>query len=230
MKTMDDVPFGIRHNNPGNLKFTKDRWQGLDVPPYVVNKKSGKKFFRFKSAAYGIRAIARLLITYQDKRLADDGSAIDTVREVIDRWAPPEFNDTESYITHVLQVTRIERGSHIDLHEFDTMERMVKAIILHENGVQPYSRAIIRKGLTLAGIEMGEAVVLKKSGTMKATKVAAGATGIGMVAQYAEQAQVVVPLFERVMHMAPWILGVVVFGALAWVAWTRWSEAHEEGI
>lgn len=224
------MPFGIRANNPGNLKFTRDRWQGLDDPPFVVNKGSGKKFFRFKSPAYGIRAVARTLITYQDKRLADDGSAIDTVREIVTRWAPPEFNDTESYITDVLKRAKINRGAHVDLDDFDTMEAIVKAIIHHENGCQPYSRAILRKGLVLAGVEVEEAVVMKKSATMKATKVAGAATGLTMAAEYAQQAQVVLPVIERVMHLAPWILGAVVFAALGWVAWTRWSEAHEEGI
>ena len=54
-------PRGIRNNNPGNIRRNGDPWQGL------AKEQNDREFFTFKSAVYGIRALARLLITYQDK-------------------------------------------------------------------------------------------------------------------------------------------------------------------
>ena len=61
------------------------------------------RFCRFETPAYGIRAMCRLFITYQDARLAKDGSRIDTVAEIIERYAPSTENDTLAYIKSVSQ-------------------------------------------------------------------------------------------------------------------------------
>ena len=168
---MSDLPRGIRLHNPGNIR-KGDRWKGLDTPS------DDGSFCRFKSAPYGIRALAVVLETYQDRRLAADGSAIDTVREVVERWAPPVENDTESYIHSVRQATGFKPGQHIDVHDFGTAMALCKAIIRHENGSQPYSDAELAKGLHLAGIEAPHAP-LKKSRTITGAQVAGGATVLG---------------------------------------------------
>lgn len=59
---MAKLPRGIRNNNPGNLEWG-DPWQGLDPDGQAQDK----RFVVFKDPAMGIRAIARTLITYQDK-------------------------------------------------------------------------------------------------------------------------------------------------------------------
>ncbi|SDB51146.1 hypothetical protein SAMN03159290_03904 [Pseudomonas sp. NFACC13-1] len=59
------------------------------------------QYVQYINPRWGIRAIARVLITYQDKRHAADGSTIDTVREIIERWAPPSENNTDAYIISV---------------------------------------------------------------------------------------------------------------------------------
>jgi hypothetical protein len=68
---------GIRNNNPGNIRYTGTPWQGLDEP------KSDGQFCRFANPCWGIRAIARTLITYQDKH------GLNSVYQMIARWAPP---------------------------------------------------------------------------------------------------------------------------------------------
>ena len=81
-------PKGIRRNNPGNIEWGSP-WQGLadpkDYPP--------DRFAAFVSAVYGIRALARTLITYYDKRKANDGSKIDSLQEIVERWAPASDNN-----------------------------------------------------------------------------------------------------------------------------------------
>ncbi|WP_420996222.1 structural protein P5 [Cupriavidus sp. 30B13] len=142
-------PRGIRNNNPGNIRWG-DGWQGLVAP----HMRTDKDFCQFTEAVYGIRAICRILLNYGSKAGMPSigGPNIDTVREVISRWAPPSENDTEAYIASVARSIATLPNAHIDLTEPRIMRGLVVAIIQHENGQQPYSAAIIDQALSLAGI------------------------------------------------------------------------------
>ena len=209
---------GVRNNNPGNIR-KGDQWQGLDTPG------DDGEFCCFESPAYGIRALARVLITYQDKRIATDGSAIDTVQEIIERWAPPSENDTQSYVRSVRKAAGVQPGEHIDCHDFGTLSRIVKAIIKHENGVQPYTNAQITKGLVLAGVEPPKP---KRSRTVTGAQVAGGATVLGMAGEYAGQVSALVPaasqVFDFIASIPLWVVGVVALAAVAWVVWARLDD------
>lgn len=143
------LPRGIRNHNPGNIRRLPGvRWQGQ-----AADQSSDKEFVVFTDPRWGIRAIARTLITYQDKRRARDGSRIDSVQEIIDRWAPPHENDTTSYARQVAkQLGLAVDAETVDVYDFHTMRALVVAIIRHENGYQPYSNEQIDAGLQLAGI------------------------------------------------------------------------------
>lgn len=132
---------GLRNNNPGNIDYNGTNWQGLDDPMH------DGRFCRFKTPTYGIRALARVLIAYYDKH------GLNTVERIINRWAPPVENDTESYIVMVCKTTGFSRAEKLNLHRFEHLEPIVKAIIKHENGVQPYTQDQITKALVLAGVE-----------------------------------------------------------------------------
>lgn len=152
-----ETPRGIRNFNPGNIRHVKGvRWQGMAVA------QGDTEFVQFTAPRWGIRAIARVLITYQDKRLAKDGSRIDTVREFIERWAPPSENNTNAYTTSVARALGLHPDYEgVDVYDFDVMRTLVSAIVRHENGPGPlpgghwYGDAIIADGLALAGIERG---------------------------------------------------------------------------
>jgi seryl-tRNA synthetase len=61
-QTTGRTPRGIRNNNPGNIRRNGDPWQGL------AERQGDVEFFTFKTIPiYGIRALARTLIAYQDK-------------------------------------------------------------------------------------------------------------------------------------------------------------------
>lgn len=151
------LPRGIRNFNPGNIRHVAHvRWQGM------ASDQGDGEFVQFSGPRWGIRAIARVLITYQDKRQARDGSRIDTVREFIERWAPATENDTQSYTASVSRAIGIHPDQDsVDVYDFDVMRALVLAIIRHENGPGPlpdghwYGDAIIAEGLALAGIERG---------------------------------------------------------------------------
>jgi len=212
------LPRGIRNHNPSNIRKGNTQWQGLDTPP------DDGEFFRFVSPAYGIRAMARVLITYQDKRRAADGSPIDTVREIIERWAPPSENDTDSYAANVRQIMGVAPGTTLDVHDHKVMSTLVKAIIKHENGIQPYSQSQIDKGLVLAGIEP-RSKSLQKSRTVQGAQVAAAGTVLGTAAQYADQVSTVIPVAERFFTWVPaWAIGGVVLLGVAYILYARLND------
>ncbi|KWV78606.1 MULTISPECIES: hypothetical protein [Pseudomonas] len=152
-----ETPRGIRNFNPGNIRHAQGvRWQGMAAA------QTDSAFVQFTAPRWGIRAIARVLITYQDKRLAKDGSRIDTVREFVERWAPPSENDTNAYAASVARALGLHPDHEgVDVYDFDVMRTLVAAIIRHENGPGPlpdgqwYGDAIMADGLALAGIERG---------------------------------------------------------------------------
>lgn len=223
-----DLPLGIRLNNPGCMRITKDRWQGLDP---AATARNGTHLV-FLAPVYGLRAIARTLITYQDKRLADDGSAIDTVKEVIERWAPASENPTQQYIDFVRQRARIQRAQHIDLHDFYTAKAVLCAIVEFENGCQPYDDATIVKALVLAGLEP-EKPPIAKSRTMKGGVVAMAATGLAAVGEAAKDAAPVVgewyrPALDMIggLGVPQWaFLGIAAAG-IAVILYARWHDSQ----
>lgn len=131
---------GIRNHNPGNLRRTATKWQGLASP------QADPEFFQFQSPVWGIRALARTLITYRDKYECT------TPTEIISRYAPATENNTSQYVLDICQRTGLQPMQHVDVHEYKDCRALVTTIITHENGVQPYSAAQIDEGLKLAGV------------------------------------------------------------------------------
>ncbi|PTZ12151.1 structural protein [Pseudomonas aeruginosa] len=147
---LPNPPRGIRNFNPGNIRHAKGtRWQGMSA------NQNDSAFVQFTGPQWGIRAIARTLITYQDKH------ALRTIRQIISRWAPPSENNTESYIRQVAARVGVVPDARIDVYDYRTMRTLVEAIVRHENGPGPlpegswYGEGLINEGLHLAGIVAG---------------------------------------------------------------------------
>lgn len=179
-------PLGVRLNNPGNLEWGSP-WEGL-VPReqsryFATGSSQQKRFCEFKDAASGIRAIARTLITYADKRKADDGSAIDTVFEVLDRWAPAHENDTVAYSRAVAKKVGVDPHTEIDIKDYTTLRALVVGIIAHENAGYAYPAAVVDEGLRRAGVV--PAAKSKIPATVE-TVVGAGGTAVVGLASAAE--------------------------------------------
>jgi hypothetical protein len=130
-------PRGIRNNNPGNIRHG-DKWQGL------ADKQTDASFCVFKAPEWGIRALVKILRNYQTKH------GLKTVESIINRFAPQIENDTSSYILSVCQVLDVKPRDVIDVFEPGIMINLLKAVIRHENGIQPYSDEILKKSLELA--------------------------------------------------------------------------------
>lgn len=116
---------GERNNNPGNIReFKHDdtHWLGeraTDDDP---------AFEEFDTPQHGIRALAIVLMNYQRKH------GLNTLRQIIDRWAPPNENDTSSYLNDVCQEVGVGPDEPVSMLEEPVLASTVRAIIKHENG------------------------------------------------------------------------------------------------
>lgn len=116
------IPRGLRNNNPGNLRLSKDKWKGLR------SKQEDKEFFQFVSIEYGYRA---LIITLQNYRRKHNCW---TIREFITRYAPPSENNTESYIETVCKKMGVQDIWCPNVDDKVTMIMFASAISYVENG------------------------------------------------------------------------------------------------
>jgi len=132
---------GVRNNNPGNIEKSRDRWKGL------ADRQPDSRFFTFTEAKWGIRAMARILQNYQARY------GLNTIEEIIHRWAPPVENNTAAYVNAVARETGLGKNQKLDLKRHEHLFPLVKAIIRHENGYAPYRDAEIDEGLALAGVK-----------------------------------------------------------------------------
>lgn len=136
-----DKTRGIRNNNPGNIRWGDD-WQGL-VPQA---QRTDKSFCQFVSPEYGIRAMIVIQRNYQRKY------GLKTITEIIQRWAPPNENDTQAYISSVAQATGTDADKPVDLTDSRKLFPLLQAIIRHENGSQPYGYDAFIRALDLANL------------------------------------------------------------------------------
>lgn len=131
-------PRGIRNNNPGNIRHG-DNWQGMK------EVQTDSAFIQFESPKWGVRAMYRILMNYRKRH------GLMTIPQIINRWAPPNENDTDAYIkSAAAKVGIAENMMHMQALNEAQYRELVKAIIYHENGQQPYSDELIDEGIALA--------------------------------------------------------------------------------
>lgn len=126
---------GIRNNNPGNI----DRQKGVNWQGMAADQSADPRFVVFSAPEWGIRAMARILRTYQ-------GRGDVTIAQIISKWAPPSENNTNAYIGAVSSEVGIPPNVPVGPAQ---MPALIAAIIRHENGQQPYPPEVIAKGIEL---------------------------------------------------------------------------------
>ena len=129
-----EVPRGIRNNNPGNIRAFGIAWQGQTG--------SDGEYAIFSAPVWGIRAMALNLKTYFSRY------NLNTIRTIINRWAPPTENLTDKYASSVSQRTGLGLDEKLDYNR--DVSALIDAIIYHENGVQPYSSSLISDAIARA--------------------------------------------------------------------------------
>lgn len=133
------TPRGIRNHNPGNIDRTADKWQGM-----AADQSSDSRFVVFVAPQWGIRAMVKVLLSYQRKH------GIKTIRGIINRWAPPNENNTDAYVSQVAKACGVDPDDTIDIENKAVLRALVSSIIKHENGQQPYGTGVIELGIDLA--------------------------------------------------------------------------------
>lgn len=129
---------GERNNNPGNIRISGATWQGK------ISPNTDGAFEQFDSPENGIRALAIILKNYQVLH------GLKTVRQIVNRWAPPNENDTGAYVNAVAGDMGVDADEAISISDPPTLQALVSAIIKHENGRVAYDDATIGAGVQRA--------------------------------------------------------------------------------
>ena len=142
---------GYLNKNPGNMDRSEPPWDGelRDVTdplltPFQVHELQYGRFCVFVDAQHGIRAMAKNILAYY-------ATGLNSVNQIIGKWAPPTENNTTAYINRVCLTLGVVPNSAIDPRQRKVMRELVVAIISVECGGNPYTTEI-DEGLTLAGI------------------------------------------------------------------------------
>lgn len=125
---------GIRNNNPGNIRVSKDQWEGMTGDDGA--------FVTFDSPESGVRALGKNLLSYGRQ-------GYDSIEKIINRWAPPNENDTQAYIDSVVAATGIPATQSLDLSNPDTLSSLAQAISFHETGSR-YNPEVYQQGVARA--------------------------------------------------------------------------------
>lgn len=128
---------GLRNNNPGNLRLTGINWQGK-VPN---DQNTDGEFEQFYNAEDGVRAMARDLLTGYRR-------GENTIRKIINQYAPNTENNTTAYIQSVVSQTGVPADA---TYPPAKILDLVKAIIKHENGINPYGDQMLERAVERAG-------------------------------------------------------------------------------
>jgi hypothetical protein len=107
------------------------------------------------------------------------------------------------------------------------MRPFVEAIILHENGVMPYSAAQIDKGLLMAGVEPPQKP-LTQSRTVRGGQVAGTAGTVAAVAGIVSEVQPALPVIEWARDNIGVALIVIGVAALAGVGYMIWARIDDK--
>ena len=120
---MKKMSRGLRNCNPGNIRRGSFRYKGEKA------ESSDSAFRQFESMEWGYRAMFVLLHTYSVKHKCC------TLREIINRYAPPIENHTENYIRRVACATHLALDEDISTTNGAVMTSVVAAMSEVENGV-----------------------------------------------------------------------------------------------
>lgn len=223
------TPRAVRNHNPGNIE-RGIKWIGLQKEAdMTAAQRAENRFAVFSHPKYGFRAMATVILTYARKRRAKDGSAIDTIGEVVARWAPPVENDTRAYAQQVARAVGVGMDQLVNLEDWKVLQPMVKAMAIHEAGGWFWKDADLDEGLRLAGIARPSASPVAKT---EATVIGVGvaAAGVGGIVEIIKQSQDIIETarpaidgWRQLYDVAP-TSALVVAGLSLLFAGYRWIQ------
>ncbi len=222
---------GLTNNNPGNLRKSSTKWAGL------TDEQLDHDFCTFKSPQFGIRAMCRVILSYNSR-------GINTVRGIINTWAPPVENDTGAYVNDVAHRCQVSADDVLDIDSADVIRPLLQAIVWHENGSQPYADSIYDDALRLAGISDIEPKPLMQSTAVKASTVTTIGGATAAITETVRQVQSVndtvdgahttitqsVGILHTLIAIGPWIAVALVVAGLIGVIYSVLKRQKTLGI
>ncbi|WP_392336187.1 hypothetical protein [Pantoea stewartii] len=117
----NQLPRGLRNNNPGNLNFAGQYGAKLEDGPNA-------RFAQFPSMVAGIAALDRQVGLYLKR-------GTNTIDKIMDIYAPKkDNNDTVAYKKYLSQFTGMGINEQIEPSNNEQIKRLIVGIINHENG------------------------------------------------------------------------------------------------
>lgn len=136
---MNELPRGMRLNNPCNIEISKNHWQGKITPSV------DPVFEQFGSIEDGLRAAIIELKNYQ---LLDGITTIGNIKDeegnlvkqgFIPRWAPPsDDNPTGAYVTNVCSDAGVGPNDIFNVLVPSNMCTIIGSIVRQEQGSRSY--------------------------------------------------------------------------------------------
>lgn len=149
-QTSAGQPLGIRNNNPGNLR----------VP-------GTGDFQHFGSAQDGISALGRQLRSYYNGTSAAAGHRkLRTLKDIISTYAPSSENNTGAYIGALAKQMGVSPDAQLNLNDPAQLSLLMRGIVQHENGQNPYSAEMFNKAAGGSG-GAGQGVSIDQSVTIQ---------------------------------------------------------------
>ena len=226
------LPRGFRNNNPGNIKDFKTN-SGRYVNDWIglADVRNDGMFCRFKTMPDGIRAMIVLVTGYCERGvLSSNGTPIDTVQEIVERYAPQVENDTDDYADFVRREMGFQPGQRFNHRDYNQVSKLIDAMIRFENGGMAANPKHIEAALRRCNL-MPEDKPLKKDKTMKAAKIAGGAAIAAPVAESMSQFTPALPVLDRIVQwvrfLPAWIWIVLILAGVGWVIWERYDDASK---
>lgn len=112
---------GLRNCNPGNIRLSRVKYQGEVAPS------QDKSFKQFQTMAWGYRAMFVVLDSYHRK-------GFKTIRQMINRYAPPVENHTDNYVNFVSVNSGTPADQILDPESEGLMIPIISAMSYMENG------------------------------------------------------------------------------------------------
>lgn len=130
MGTAKQLPRGLRNKNPLNIRIG-NVWLG------EVREPTDKEFEQFMTMGYGCRAAFILFRRYIRRY------GLNTIGQLVSRWAPSNENNTRAYINAVCSYMKCSEDTILMYEDMPQMIRLFNAMCKVENGTTLDENVII---------------------------------------------------------------------------------------
>lgn len=128
---MQNLPRGLRNNNPLNIRISSTPWQGK------IAENTDGAFEQFISLEYGLRAGLINIRTYIKR------DRLDTISVIIPKWAPAlDGNDVKAYVRLVSDKSGVPATRRLSYNDRFELCRIVWAMAWVECGQEVSFEAV----------------------------------------------------------------------------------------